>query len=305
MRRYLFLLFIILSPSIKTIACLQESSALINGKLLTSTSFRNRGFVPEGPYFWADSNNFLKALYQLDTLWKTKKNIDNYSDYGVVLVYLGKYEEALRVFTEIEKLKPGTYANASNLGTTYELLGQNHQAWAWIKKALKINPASHENSEWLHLKILDAKIKGEQYFTTRFFLGTGFGDDTIPKSRLPMERLTGLRDALYYQLNERISFVKPKDKIMALLLFELGNICAIINDDTPPLALYQLAKDYGYSSVVLDKRYAKFKLLNTVEYKESTPPMVAIKTYTWLWWAAGGSVLLLILAMIIWKKKRK
>jgi tetratricopeptide (TPR) repeat protein len=270
MIRYFLLLFILLSSSIKTFACLQETSTLFNGKLLTPDR-RPMGFVPSGPYFWADSTNFQKALYELDSLWRTNKNIDNYSDYGVVLVYLGKYEEALKVFTEIEKLKPGRYATAANLGTTYELLGQNHQAWSWIKKALKIDPASHNNSEWLHLKILDAKIKGEQYFTTRFLLGAGFGEDSIPKSKLSKEQLSGLRDALFYQLHERVSFIKPKDKIMALLLFELGNIIAITNDVTISLDIFDKAKAYGYSSAILDKRYAKSKILKAQKDKENVP----------------------------------
>lgn len=67
-----------------------------------------------------------------------------------------------------------------------------------------------------------------------------------------------MRDALYYQLQERMSFIKPTDSIVAMLLFELGNVCAITNDVTLSLRIYDQAKEYGYQSEVFNKRYRKF-----------------------------------------------
>lgn len=125
------------------------------------------------------------------------------------------------------------------------------------KKAVKIDPTSHDHSEWLHVKILEAKIGGEQLITSKFLIGTEFGSDTLPKSKLSSKKLHKLRDAVYYQLNERVSFIKPKDKIVALLLFELGNICAITDDATSTLRIYDRAKEYGYTSEVFDWRYNK------------------------------------------------
>ncbi len=143
------------------------------------------------------------------------------------------------------------------MGTVYELLGQNKLALQWIKKAVKIDPTSHDHSEWLHVKILEAKIAGEHLITNQFLIGTDFGADTLPKTKLSSEKLQELRNAIYYQLNERVSFIKPKDKIVALLLFELGNICAITDDATSALRIYDRAKEYGYTSEVFDWRYHK------------------------------------------------
>lgn len=73
-----------------------------------------------------------------DTLlmsWKKTKNIATYNDYGAVLIYIGKYQEALKIFSEIETMSPNRYATAANIGTAYELLGLNDSAFYWIKKA--------------------------------------------------------------------------------------------------------------------------------------------------------------------------
>lgn len=71
-----------------------------------------------------------------------------------------------------------------------------------------------------------------------------------------------LRDALYFQLNERVSFIEPKDKIVGLLLFELGNILALTDDLTIALRTYERAMEYGHESEVMEKRYEKFRLMH-------------------------------------------
>ncbi len=95
-----------------------------------------------------------------------------------------------------------------NLGTVYELLGENENALLWIKKAVAIDPASHGNSEWIHVRILEAKIGGDHLVATSFLLNTSFGDGEIPDTDLSDAELESLRNALYYQLDERISFVE-------------------------------------------------------------------------------------------------
>jgi hypothetical protein len=58
---------------------------------------------------------------------------------------------------------------------------------------------------------------------------------------------------LYYQLNERVSFVKPKDKIVAQLLFDLGNISYLMREKEEAAETYKLAKEYGFNKPVLKK----------------------------------------------------
>src|SRR5258708_6546637 len=47
------------------------------------------------------------------------------NDYAVALIFLGRNEEAISLLQELEKEKSGEYATAANLGTAYELSGQN------------------------------------------------------------------------------------------------------------------------------------------------------------------------------------
>jgi tetratricopeptide (TPR) repeat protein len=212
-------------------------------------------FLPTGQDFKDQKPILEKRLTYLDSAWKAGKDVSDYSDYGVVLVKLGRLHEALRVFQEIEAKSPGLYSTAANMGTTYELLGQNELALQWIRKSVTINSDSHERSEWLHVKILEIKT-GRRKLDTRSILNTDFGDKLIPRSNLASEDLGKLGLQIAWQLNERMSFVKPKDDIVALLLYELGNIYAITEDATIAYRVYQKADEYGYDSPLFRQRFA-------------------------------------------------
>jgi tetratricopeptide (TPR) repeat protein len=240
--------------SLQAKACLNETRVLLNGKHTVS----DEDYVPYPNDYGEYSEQMIDELKEMDSLWRTNHDLNARSDYGVLLVYAGRYEEAKAVFEEMEKLAPGRYTTAANLGTVYELLGNNEAALKWIRKAVQIDPASHDESEWLHVKILEVKINGQHLLTPQYMLGTTFGEDTIPVSSKSVAELTRLRDALYYQLQERLSFIKPTESIVAMLLFELGNVCAITNDVTLSLRIYDRAKEYGYQSEVFNKRYSRF-----------------------------------------------
>jgi tetratricopeptide (TPR) repeat protein len=157
---------------------------------------------------------------------------------------LKRYEEAEKIYLEIEKEFPGRYSTASNLGTLYELIGENQKALTWISKSVSIDPQSHFGSEWLHVNILKAKIKGEDAYTIEFLLGTDFGDNVIPSTNLTEKELANMQYSLYYQLNERMSFIEPPDKIVSLLLAALGDVCWLTNRQVPAAKNYSKALEY-------------------------------------------------------------
>jgi tetratricopeptide (TPR) repeat protein len=235
-----------------TFACLNEIRVLLNGKITISDE---ESPVPYGQNYHESRSKIETKLKEVYKDWIEKKNLDDYSDYGVLLVYLGEYEKALKVYENIEMIMPGLYTTAANIGTIYELLGKNELAYKWIEKAISIDSKSHYGSEWLHLKILQVKMN-QKPLTTSFFLGTEFGNDVIPKSILEKDKLEKLKYQIYYQLDERVSFIKPKDEIVALLLFELGNICAITDDATSAYRVYKKAKEYGYNSELFERRFS-------------------------------------------------
>lgn len=245
--------------SFNTYACLNgEKYVMKNGQYLFMDYDDNLPF----------GHNFIlgkfaeRSKFELDSLYRKTKDLDYLSDKGYILILEEKYDEALKLYIKIEKLEPNRYSTASNIGTLYELMGNNKEALKWINKSIAINPKSHNGSEWLHSRILEAKINGEKSQTAKFLLNTDFGKEIRPVSKLDTIQLNKLDKSLSYQLNERISFIKPKDNIIAILLFELGNIKMIKGEFNTAKPILEEAKKYGFNSNILEKRltYAKYVL---------------------------------------------
>ncbi|MBL7976634.1 MAG: tetratricopeptide repeat protein [Candidatus Kapabacteria bacterium] len=275
------ILFLFIGPSVH--CCINEYRTLLNGEVV----FTDGGNVaPIGRFNANDKPYLLKKLHESDSIYRLTGKLEDYSDLGSMLVYTGQYFKAKQIFQEIEQKSPGLYQTAANLGTTYELLGQNDSALYWIKRAVEINPNSHSGSEWIHVKILEAKVKAngdEKYLWTHSILSLDFGDDKIPVNKNNLD-LQNLREHLYNQLNERMSFIKSKDPIVAQLLFDLGNVCALARDATSGLQVYKSAKEYGYASDLFDKRLSYFEKLqfkadfrnNTERWAKNNPTFVLV-----------------------------
>jgi tetratricopeptide (TPR) repeat protein len=237
-------------------ACINEYRAHLNGTL----EYGEGGYGLPG---YGTKDDIYNSLRDAKLKYVRSKNLEDYSDYGAWLLRAGQTEDAKHIFIAVEKQQPGLYNTAANLGTAYELLGKNDSAFIWIKKALDINTESHRRSEWIHLKILEAKIKAngnDTYYLTHDILGLDFGDDIKPvyKGTMP---IMDLYHHLSYQLGERMALVQPKDAIVAQLLFNYGNTTAITRDVSAALVVYYKAKEYGYSSTLMDKRIARFESL--------------------------------------------
>ncbi|MCF8428414.1 MAG: tetratricopeptide repeat protein [Bacteroidia bacterium] len=240
--------------------CINEYRTLLSGKLVFTDA---ENMAPIGRFNANNKPYLLEKLHEADSIYRLTGKLEDYSDLGSMLIYTGEYLKAKQIFQDIEQKTPGLYQTAANLGTAYELLGQNDSALHWIKRAVEINPNSHRGSEWIHVKILEAKVKAngdEKYLWTHSILSLNFGNDKVPVNKTNLD-LHNLRDHLYDQLNERMSFIKPKDPIVAQLLFDLGNVCALTLDATSGLQVYQSAKEYGYSSDLFDIRQSYFEKL--------------------------------------------
>ena len=254
-----FLFFVLLFARYSGLCCMNEYRALVSG-VIVYKDISDRLTAPSGRLSTENKKHLLEQLHKVDSIYKITGKLEDYSDYAVMLVYNGEYLRAKAIFIEIESKSPGLYATASNLGTTYELLGQNDLALHWITKAIKINPNSHNGSEWIHVKILEAKIKAngdDKYFLTHNLLSLDFGNSEKPENKNNID-LIKLRSQLYHQLSERMSFANPQDQIVGQLLFDLGNVNAIVMDVKSGLEVYEVAKKYGFSSPVLIKREKHF-----------------------------------------------
>lgn len=170
------------------------------------------------------------------TKYQTDKSLETSNDYGFLLLMTGNYATAVKVFSDIEKRGIGNGMTAANLGTAYELIGNNKQALHWIKQAIKRDANEHEGTEWLHVKILEAKVQIEKqpnWLNTNTVMGipTQTLIKTYQEGKPPSKRGIVVTDflgkkqtysdidkALRYQIKERRFFVKPPNAVMADLM---------------------------------------------------------------------------------------
>jgi hypothetical protein len=244
-------IFIFIFQTQLSFSCLNgQTLALKNGTLVyIDSEYMN---IPKGhDFFKKDFDGLIKDLRKL---YSETKDIDYLSDIGVVLIIQKKYDEAIKIYNNIEKSNPNRYSTASNLGTLYELIGDNVNALKWIEKSVKINPISHNSSEWIHVNILKAKVNN-LIFSSQNIINNDFGFESLPKTDLKQENLESLRYQIYFQLNERISFIKEKDKSIAVLLFDLANIDYLLGEKSSQYKeLYKMAIDYGFDKKFVEDR---------------------------------------------------
>jgi tetratricopeptide (TPR) repeat protein len=177
-------------------------------------------------------------------------NFNDRSDYSIALMYLGRSKEAVELLQALEKEQPGKYFIAANLGTAYELTGNNEEAARWIAEDIRRNPKSHEGTEWLHLKVLEAKMaqqKDPDYFKKHSVLNL-MPQEITEDTLLGEEKLhpAEMEEAIQHQLTERMQFVKPPDPAVASLLFDYAAIEAATRTLESAKQILQMAVEYGY-----------------------------------------------------------
>jgi tetratricopeptide (TPR) repeat protein len=226
-------------------------------------------------------------------------NFNDRSDYSVALMFLGRSEEAVALLNQLEKENPGQYFIAANLGTAYELSGNNEEALKWIKEGIHRDPASHEGTEWLHVKILEAKIaqqKDTNYFKSHSVLELRpekiGAEVTVGDQKFSPKEIT---DAIQYQLRERMQFVKPRDQVVAGLLFDYAAIEAATETLESAEKILQMAREYGYPSdkiqpllELYNRRIAWRKTKRDIFYTSLAVGVVCLFVY---WYKKGIFVL--------------
>lgn len=187
---------------------------------------------------------------------RKQPSFESLTNLGVLLIYQGQYPLAIRHFVSLERRYPGHHETAANLGTALELAGQDRVALRWIRLGIQRNVDEHLRSEWLHARILEAKIaavRDPDYLKRNSIAGIRF--DAKPAPALPAVMPAGndgkplkpweLEASLSYQLRERTQFVPAPDAVVANLLSDW----ATLNLAGGPLenaeALYDLAATYG------------------------------------------------------------
>ncbi|MDM1550356.1 tetratricopeptide repeat protein [Empedobacter falsenii] len=299
--KYLKSLFVLISITASTfsLACLNGESRILS---TDSYLYEDReGNIPYGHTFYTE--NLDNDLKKIDSLFAVKPDADLLSDKGLILILQGKYQQAIDLYLEVEKKYPNRYSTASNIGTAYELIGDNENALKWISKALVLNPDSHNKSEWIHQNILKIKLKQLQ-LSSESLINTDFGNEDFPVSTLSKEDLNSLKNQLYFQLNERRSFIQPKDEIMAQLLFDYGNILLLLGEKEAK-EVYEIAKQYGFSNELIDRRIEESKSIKSYSSSNSNEENSLKKFFQKNWDTILITLLSIIIFFFVFKAKER
>ena len=227
------------------------------------------------------------------------------SNYAASLLYHGAAARAVPLLEAIEREHPGEYTVAANLGTAYELAGNDRQALRWIAEGVKRNPGAHEGTEWLHVRILEAKLalaSDPAWLTTHSVLGLDFGAAVTPSipTRWPQGHdLPSTLAALRYQLRERIAFVAPPDPIVADLVADYARLVALDAVIEEALPIYDLALAYhpARADAVERQRDALAAIVDRRELHEALR----------LWGSVGAGVAVMgtLIGLLVIRRRRR
>jgi tetratricopeptide (TPR) repeat protein len=255
-------------------ACLWIHGTTLDGRFARSEGFTNSEKIEDGI---SERPEELKQFHERFA-YDPDSPVARLNDLAVQALLRGESEAALTALEKIEASHPGEYMTAANRGSVLELLGRDEEALTWIKEGIRRNPDSHMRAEWLHAKILEAKLKMKAeptWLDTNWICGldketlasmssigvknAGYWATVLsnsPKSSiLPStymmdtaqgkKSLNDVKDALLSQVLVRVLFVKPEDKVMAQLLWELAQIESRVGFLEEAIRLLELAGRYG------------------------------------------------------------
>lgn len=236
-------------------ACLNEYNVNLRGETFE---------IYEGlPVFYRSfdknySSEFVKSvnLAHRDTI-----HFKKLSDVVVHLTKLGRFDEALGLAKWLNHKHPNEYQVVSNLGTLYEITGNLDSAYFYIHKGLKLNPDSHDGSEWVHLAILKAKKNIQQdpgWLLNNKVLNVNVTDTVETYS----DQQIAIMDSIWqisFQMKERIPFTPDKDLLMASVMIELGEMLELHISIENAYVAYKIAEQYDPENILGAKR--KIELL--------------------------------------------
>lgn len=243
-----------------------SAQACINSYSLNLKAFRSQG------------NERLagQMLGQIESEYRRSPDVENTNDLAVARILYGRYDEAIELLRGLEASHPGIAMTAANLGTALELKGDTTGALHWIRTGYERDHNEHGGSEWVHVKILEAKVAAERdaaWWDTHTIMGLDFGTDDIPLAPAsPIRDHAGRTHTLSetmrqvgYQVFERSLFARPPDRVLADLYFTIADLAFL--EDQPdsrkkgggPYGLYQKALDYGHPARdLIERRMRRF-----------------------------------------------
>lgn len=307
-RRLVWLLLALLSSGSDAFACLQGEEGSLAGMTVgkrvevegvSASDFAKTFVAHEDRAYWERVRAFTE-----------KRRPVSRNNLAVALIHLGRVGEAVTMLEEAERKNPGVYVTAANLGTAYELAGDNLKALEWIKEGVGRYGDSHYATEWLHVKILEAKLaleKDSHWLTKNSVLGADLrAPEVVGRPQRPItdhlgrpKSLAEVEAALVYQLHERMEFVRPPDPVVADMLFDLSNLLARTRSAEHARAVLNLALGYN-------PEHVKGRLAAQIPPVAETRPASNVSTRPSLLFASlAGAALLLTCGLYALFRRRR
>jgi len=256
MKKLLFILF----PSL-LLSCMWIDGTTIDGEYTNDASTFEVKWMKKTISSHNTQTKLKNILEDSNTEERSKNKQEEFD--AIVLLLKGNYEQSIEKLLTLDKQLNNKYSIASNLGTAYELSGNNIKALKWITEGIKRDANSHYGTEWLHQLILKTKIKLQEnpnWLKTNRIIPLPSKFDR--KSNIIIENksydINEIQKALNYQLRERVIFVKPKDIIVADLFYTLARISAHTSSVEKGLGYLKLSELYGFSQPELLKKREEF-----------------------------------------------
>ena len=219
--KYLLLKILLFTSFSQVFACGNEYGYSLNGKRIHS-----RYFYLSERQFHFDQSKINQRLLELNfKIENNSADFKTWSDIALNLMKIGKADSSVKILEPLILQHPEEYNLKANLGTAYELTGNLKKALRYISEGYDLNPKSHRGSEWIHISILEAKIKQQ-----------GHKSWLINNEIIPINRLKKMLDTIrnsravdlinssfFYQIRTRVPFTPAPNKVICNLLIGLGD----------------------------------------------------------------------------------
>ena len=261
--RKTFFLLLIFSTSFSNIskACGNEYGYTLDGERIYTRYFY---LTPRMLAFNIEAIN--ERVQDLSkTLEGDSENFKTWSDLAINLLKLGDVDSAYSILQPLQIEHPKEYTITANLGTCYELMGELDSALKYISKGYELNKNSHFKSEWVHVKILEAKIK--RISNSRWIIDNPILSQDDLKSRIGnaghKNSVRIINNQLMYQLRTRAPFTPAPNEVMTNLLLSLAEFNKTEGTYENALLAYVYAMKFENNGYRRNKISQKIKKLNT------------------------------------------
>lgn len=250
--KYLFTILLVCSSLVYSIGCGNEYGHSIDGEMIHT---RYVHFPSRVMTF--DKSVIQKRLDKLKTeLSSGTENFKTWSDIALNLMKLGDADSSVKLLRPLVNKHPTEYNLLANLGTAYELTDQLDSALKYISLGFEKNPKSHRGTEWVHVLILEAKIKAknrQDWMMSNEIITVALLKEKEPSGRRGNDEVNR---AIMYQLHTRAPFTPAPNKVMANILESLGDYNAKYGAYENAILAYAYALNYQSHSYI-DRRIKK------------------------------------------------